>query len=73
MNYIGSKTIETDRLILRQWKMEGIEDMVEGLNNINVTKWLANVPFPYTIKDAREFIQKTITAYISKSLIFVGI
>lgn len=52
--------IETERLILRQWKIEDIEDMVEGLNNINVTKWLASVPFPYTIEDAREFIQKTI-------------
>lgn len=52
--------IETERLILRQWKMQDIEDMVDGLNNINVTKWLAGAPFPYTFKDAEEFIQKTI-------------
>ena len=31
-------TIETERLILRQWNMNDIDDMVEGLNNINVTK-----------------------------------
>ena len=52
--------IETERLILRQWNMEDIDDMIEGLNNINVTKWLAGVPFPYTIKDAKDFIQETI-------------
>lgn len=52
--------IETERLILRQWNMDDIEDMVEGLNNINVTKWLAGAPFPYTVKDAKEFISKTI-------------
>ena len=52
--------IETERLILRQWNMNDINDMVEGLNNINVSKWLAGAPFPYTEKDAIEFINKTI-------------
>ena len=53
--------IETDRLILRQYTLEDIEDVVEGLNNINVTKWLAGAPFPYTSKDAEYFINKSIT------------
>ena len=48
--------IETDRLILRQWNMNDIADMVEGLNNINVTKWLAGAPYPYTEKDAEDRI-----------------
>ena len=52
--------IETDRLILRQWKLDDIDDAVEGLNNINVTKWLAGAPYPYTKKDAENFINKTI-------------
>ena len=33
--------IETERLILRQWNMNDIDDIVEGLNNTNVTKWLS--------------------------------
>lgn len=53
-------TIETERLILRQWNMTDINDMIEGLNNINVTKWLAGAPFPYTAEDAKYFIQNTI-------------
>ncbi len=52
--------IETDRLILRQCSMDDIDDMVEGLNNINVTKWLAGVPYPYTAKDADSFVKETI-------------
>ena len=52
--------VETERLILRQWNMDDIDDMVEGLNNINVTKWLAGAPYPYTIEDAKHFVQKTI-------------
>lgn len=55
-----SLIIETQRLILRQWTMDDIDDIVEGLNNINVTKWLAGASFPYTIEDAKEFINKTI-------------
>lgn len=54
------KTIETERLILRKWSLDDIKDSVEGLNNLTVSKWLANVPYPYTEEDARKFIQKSI-------------
>ncbi len=52
--------IETDRLILRKWKLEDVDDIVDGLNNLNVTKWLSQVPFPYTKEDAKSFINKSI-------------
>ena len=52
--------IETDRLILRQWRLDDVNDVVEGLNNLNVTKWLAQVPYPYTEEDAKSFITKSI-------------
>lgn len=52
--------IETERLILRKWAVEDVNDLIEGLNNINVTKWLAGAPFPYSEKDALIFINKTI-------------
>ncbi len=49
--------IESKRLILRNWKDSDIQDLVEGLNNINVSKWMVSVPFPYTEKDAKNFIE----------------
>lgn len=52
--------IETERLILRQYRLDDVNDVVEGLNNINVTKWLAGAPYPYTTKDAEYFINKSI-------------
>ena len=52
--------IETERLILRQWNFNDVNNIVEGLNNINVTKWLAGAPYPYTQNDAEYFINKTI-------------
>ena len=52
--------IETDRLILRKWSLNDINDCVEGLNNLNVSKWLAFVPYPYAEKDAKDFIINSI-------------
>ena len=50
-------TIDGKRIILRSWEYEDIHDLVEGLNNINVSKWLASVPYPYTENDAKSFIK----------------
>jgi RimJ/RimL family protein N-acetyltransferase len=52
--------IETERLILRPYKLTDADDVVEGLNNINVSKWLAYVPFPYTKEDAIEYISNSL-------------
>ena len=51
--------IESKRLILRNWEYGDVEDIVEGLNNIEVAKWMAGVPYPYTENDAKQFIQHT--------------
>ena len=52
--------IEKDRLILRKYRLEDVDDVVEGLNNLNVSKWLAKVPYPYTKEDAIKYINKSI-------------
>jgi RimJ/RimL family protein N-acetyltransferase len=48
-------------LILREWSPEDIPDLIEGLNNLNVSKWLAFVPHPYTQHDAERWIQHCIS------------
>lgn len=52
--------IETERLILRPFKLTDADDIVEGLNNLNVSKWLAFVPYPYTREDAIKYIEDSI-------------
>ncbi len=52
----GSMRLETERLILKEWKKKDIKDIVEGLNNVEVTKWLAFAPHPYSRKDAEKWI-----------------
>jgi ribosomal-protein-alanine N-acetyltransferase len=49
--------LETKRLILREWEEKDIDDLIEGLSNLNVSKWLAKAPHPYTRKDAESWIK----------------
>lgn len=48
--------LETKRLILRQLKMKDAKELAENANNLNVSKWMMLLPSPYTIKDAKWYI-----------------
>ena len=50
--------LETKRLILRDITKADADDLVEGLNNLKISKWLAYVRHPYTRKDAKEWIRR---------------
>lgn len=48
--------LETRSLILRPWRMKDIDALVEGLNNLEVARWLAFVPHPYRREDGLTWI-----------------
>ena len=48
--------IATPRLYLSRHEPWDADALVRGLNNFNVSKWLARVPFPYGLADARDFL-----------------
>lgn len=48
--------LETARLVLRAWTHDGIPDLIEGLNDLRVSRWLAFVPHPYTRATAESWI-----------------
>jgi [ribosomal protein S5]-alanine N-acetyltransferase len=50
--------ITTKRLILRPGTKKDIDDIVEGINNLNVSRWLLVVPYPYKRKDALFWLNK---------------
>ncbi|MSS74146.1 N-acetyltransferase [Candidatus Pacearchaeota archaeon] len=53
--------IVTKRLILRDLKKTDAKDIQINANNLNVSRFLAVVPFPYTLKNADSFIKHCIT------------
>lgn len=58
--------LETKRLILRPPKMSDWKDTVEGIGEYDVCKWLFKTPYPYTKKDAENFIKKKIKKWKEK-------
>jgi len=48
--------LTTKRLILREITMRDIESLIVNISNLNVSKYLLVVPYPYTIKDAKWWI-----------------
>ena len=50
--------LKTKRLVLRQIKESDAKSILENVNNLNVTKWLLVVPYPYKLKDAKFWINQ---------------
>jgi len=48
--------IETPRLHLRRLSDQDVDDLVAACNNINVARYTALLPHPFTAKDAKELI-----------------
>ena len=49
--------LETKGLLLREWEYADLDDLIDGLKNLEVSKWLAFVSYPYTRKDAENWIK----------------
>ena len=51
--------INTLNLVIKKPNIKDINNLVDELNNWNISKWLVEVPFPYSINDATYWIKKT--------------
>jgi len=49
--------LTTKRLILRPLKNSDAKSIAENINDIDVTKWLLVVPYPYKLKDAKDWVK----------------
>lgn len=58
-------------VIIREWKIEDKAELAENLNNINVLNNLRDgLPYPYTEKDAEDFIRAMLSADKDKTFAF---
>jgi ribosomal-protein-alanine N-acetyltransferase len=58
--------LETKRLILRKPRLSDWKDIVEGIGDLKISKNLSHVPYPYSKKDAEDWIKKTIKKWSKK-------
>lgn len=57
--------------VIRKWKIEDAKDLAEMLNNKNILNNLRDgLPFPYTQKDAEEYITSMLEADKTKTFAF---
>ena len=56
MKHQGTKTIETERLILRRIEVRDAEDLCNLLNDEKVQEFLAGIPENYTVEMAVDYI-----------------
>ncbi|WP_425050516.1 GNAT family N-acetyltransferase [Psychromarinibacter sp. S121] len=52
--------IRTDRLLLRRLRPADAPALAEGIAEYAIVKWLTRVPWPYTLKDAEQFVDMVI-------------
>ena len=53
------KEIKTERLIIKSPQMDDAVQLTELINDKSVVKWLSDIPFPYTVRHAEEFIERS--------------
>ena len=50
--------IETDRLVLRRYEERDIAELVPLATEWDVTRWLPQIPHPYTAENGRTFVKQ---------------
>ena len=51
--------IYSDNLFIKKPSTNNLNSLISNLNNWNIVKWLINVPYPYNIDDALEWLEIT--------------
>lgn len=58
--------IETKRLILRKPRISDVNDLVEGVNDLEISRYLEAVKYPYTKKDSKKWIEHCLKEWKNK-------
>ncbi len=65
--------IETKRLIIRALQIDDANEIYKNINNEQVSRWTANVPHPYTLENAHDFIEYSNIAIENDKKLDLGI
>jgi ribosomal-protein-alanine N-acetyltransferase len=51
--------LHTENLVIKKPSEKHLKSLIKELNNWNISKWLIEVPYPYSIDDAKYWVKKT--------------
>ena len=58
--------LKTERLVLRELAESDAKDIKENANSKGISKYLVLMPYPYSLKDAKEFINHALEASMER-------
>ena len=53
------EALKTERLIIKSPEIDDKVELTQLINDYAVVQWLSNMPFPYRLEDAEEFIEQS--------------
>ena len=51
-------TLKSKQFILRSYRDTDAKDIAKNINNLKVSRYMTHVPYPYSLKDAKAFLQR---------------
>jgi len=58
---LTTESIRTERLVLRPFRATDVDAVHRASQDPATQRWISLIPVPYTLADAREFIEKTVS------------
>jgi len=65
--------LETERLIIRELRKQDAADLVEAFNHPDISEFTPNFPCPYTIRDAKDLIRKSINLWRGRKAFYCAV
>ena len=59
LSHMLKEALITERLVIKSPEIDDKVELTQLINDYDVVQWLSNIPFPYTIGDAENFIERS--------------
>jgi len=59
LSHMLKEALITERLVIKSPEIDDKVELTQLINDYDVVQWLSTIPFPYTIGDAENFIERS--------------
>ena len=59
LSHMLKEALITERLVIKSPEIDDKVELTQLINDYDVVQWLSTIPFPYTARDAEDFIKRS--------------
>ena len=59
LSHMLKEALITERLVIKSPEIDDKVELTQLINDYDVVQWLSTIPFPYTARDAEDFIERS--------------